>query len=133
MSPDLTLVECTPSFTQFWGPMAVHGFAEWIVSEKKQFQLWIQASVNALMCDLATTTLHVRFAPRHLRSHSEVHADLLAVSGVFGPDGEMFVEIVMSTQCLVHKKKGRRPQPCGLGTKRNSELNSLDTPVSQEN
>uniref|UniRef100_A0A7S1A7Z2 Uncharacterized protein n=1 Tax=Noctiluca scintillans TaxID=2966 RepID=A0A7S1A7Z2_NOCSC len=127
MSPDVTLVECTPSFTVFCGPMEAQGFAELIVSEKTHFLLWIQASVNALMCDIAATTLGVRLAPRHLRSHWEVHADLRAVSCDLGPNGEIFVAIVMFTESLVRKNRVR-PRLYGLGTKRNMEFRSLDAP-----
>jgi len=100
---------------------------EWIVSEKTQFLMWIQASVNALMWDTAATTLRVRLAPRHLRSHWEVHADLRAVSSDLGPDGEIFVAIVMFAERLVPKNRVR-PLSYGLGTKRDMEFRSLDTP-----
>jgi len=82
----------------FCGPVEMQGVAEWIVSEKKQFRLWIQTSVNAWMYDIATTTLRVRLAPRHLRAHWEVHVDRRALSVEFDLCGDWHVLGVSGAQ-----------------------------------
>lgn len=127
LSPDLTVVECTPSFTAFGGPMEVQGALEWIVSGKRQFHCWVQASVNALLEDHVPNSLHVHLAPRHLRSHWIVHADLRAVKGDMDANGVMLVQIVMSAHSVVQTKRKMRSTSFGKGTKRNMDTRSFDT------
>mmetsp|Transcript_1821 Transcript_1821/g.5083 ORF Transcript_1821/g.5083 Transcript_1821/m.5083 type:complete len:191 (-) Transcript_1821:287-859(-) len=129
LSPDLTVVECTPAFTALGGPMELQGSLEWIVSEKREFQCWVQASVNALLGDHVPNALHVHFAPRHLRSHWVVHADLSAVMGDVDANGVMLVQIVMSSHSLVQTKRKMRIQSCGKGTRRNTDMCSFDATV----